>query len=140
MRGTLISAALVFSSLAFGQTPTIRTSNGIQNGASFQNGEPIAAGSLVSIFGSALASRVAQADSVPLATSLGGVSVNFITPAGTFPGRLLYVQNDDPSKQQTSQINVQVPWEAIPAGTSATINVVVIKDGVSSAPAPVMIG
>lgn len=110
------------------------------NGASFERGQQITAGSLVTIFGSALASRVAQADSIPLATALGGVSVNFVTASGTFPGHLLYVQNDDPSKQQTSQINVQVPWEAVPAGTTATVNVVVVRDGVSSPPTPVTIG
>ena len=139
MRGTLIGAALVFCAVASAQTPQI-ASGGIVNGASFEKGQPISAGSLITIFGTALASRVAQADSIPLATALGGVSVNFVTANGTFPGRILYVQNDDASKGQQSQINLQIPWEAVPAGTSATVNVVVVKDGVSSAPSPVTVG
>jgi uncharacterized protein (TIGR03437 family) len=139
MRGFLIAATLAFCTIAVAQTPVI-SSGGIVNGASFERGQPVTAGSLITIFGTALASRVAQADSIPLATALGGVSVNFVTPSGTFPGRMLYVQNDDPSRQVTSQINLQVPWEAVPAGTTATVNVVVVRDGVSSAPTPVTIG
>src|SRR3954465_14938162 len=139
MQRGLAAASLAFCALAFGQAPTIST-NGIVNGASFDRGQPLAAGSLITIFGTGLASRVAQADSIPLATALGGVSVNFVTASGTFPGRMLYVQNDDPSKQQTSQLNLQVPWEVIPPGTSSMVNVVVIRDGVSSVPTPVMIG
>jgi len=53
---------------------------------------------------------------------------------------LLYVQNDDPSKGITSQINLQVPWDVIPAGTTGNVNVVVTSNGVSSAPTPVTVG
>src|SRR5437763_1646812 len=110
MRGALVISSLAFAAIALAQAPVI-SSGGIVNGASFERGQPITAGSLITIFGTGLASRVAQADSIPLATALGGVSVNFVTASGTFPGRMLYVQNDDPSKQQASQINLQVPWE-----------------------------
>ncbi len=134
-----VAAALIFTLVASAQTPAIST-GGILNGASFATGQPITPGSLISIFGTSLASAVAQADSIPLATALGNVTVNFVTPAGTFPGRLLYVQNDDPSKGITSQINLQVPWDVIPAGTTANVNVVVTSNGVSSAPTPVSVG
>jgi uncharacterized protein (TIGR03437 family) len=134
-----ITAIAVFTLAVSAQTPTI-TSGGIVNGANFAANQPITPGSLITIFGTALASRVAQADSIPLATALGNVSVNFVTASGTFPGRILYVQNDDSSKGVASQINLQVPWDVIPAGTTATVNVVVSSNGVSSAPTPVMVG
>src|SRR3954452_22959107 len=102
MRRALVVSGLACCALAFGQAPAI-SAGGILNGASFERGQPIAAGSLITIFGTGLASRVAQADSIPLATALGGVSVNFVTASGTFPGRILYVQNDDASKGQQSQ-------------------------------------
>src|SRR3954451_4046039 len=134
-----IAAALSLTLAAAAQTPTI-SAGGILNGASFATGQPITPGSLISIFGSSLATAVAQADSIPLTAALGKVSVNFVTSAGTFQGRLLYVQNDDPSKGITSQINLQVPWDVIPAGTTANVNVVVTSNGVSSAPTSVSVG
>ncbi|HYZ85986.1 MAG TPA: hypothetical protein VE621_16365 [Bryobacteraceae bacterium] len=139
MKSSLFAIVLISCIAASAQTPAI-SPGGIVNGASFVQGEPIAAGSLITIFGTALASVVAQADTIPLATTLGNVSVNFVTPSGTIPAPLLFVQNDDPSKQITSQINLQVPWNAIPPGTTGTVNVVVTRGGVSSAPTPVTIG
>jgi len=65
------------------QTPVV-VDGGVLNGASFAKqanglGAPVAMGSLVSIFGTNLATTLAVADSVPFSTSLGGVSVKFGT-------------------------------------------------------------
>lgn len=136
-----IHAVLLFplaASLALGQTPAIST-GGILNGASFQKGLAITPGSLISIFGTGLASKTAQADSIPLSTSLGGVTVQFVNGTTTVQAPMLYAQPDDPAKNVTSQLNVQVPWEIVPAGTSATVNVVVTRDGVASQPASVQV-
>ncbi|HLJ14499.1 MAG TPA: hypothetical protein VKV15_08395 [Bryobacteraceae bacterium] len=126
------------ASLAVAQTPTI-VSGGIVNGASFQKGLAITPGSLISIFGTSLASKTAQADSIPLSTSLGGVTVQFVNGSNTVNAPMLYAQPDDPSKNVTSQINLQVPWEIVPSGTSATVNVVVTNNGVASQPTPVSV-
>jgi len=119
------------------QNPAI---SAVVNGASFDKNAPIAAGSLISIFGTALASQTASADSIPLSETLGGVQVNFVSGSGSVHAHLLYVQPDDASKGVATQVNAQVPWQAVPAGTSATVNVVVVKDGVASAPMAVTVG
>ncbi len=85
---------------------------GILNAASFVATEPIAAGSLVSIFGSELAAGLLQADSIPLSTTMGNVSVTF----NEIPAPLLFVSQ--------GQINAQVPWEV--QGTGARV---VVKRG-----------
>ncbi|HXF27610.1 MAG TPA: hypothetical protein VN610_10060 [Bryobacteraceae bacterium] len=126
----LVLSAVISAGLAMGQAPAI-ASGGVVNGASFEKGQPIAPGSLFSIFGTQLASKTAQADSIPLSTSLGGVSVQFVSGSTTFNAPLLFVQPG-----AASQINAQVPWEL----ASGTVNVVVTRDGVASAPAPVTIG
>jgi uncharacterized protein (TIGR03437 family) len=118
--------------------PTI-AAGGILNGASFQKGQAITPGSLISIFGTALASGTAQADSIPLSSSLGGVSVQFVNGAATANAPMLFVQPDNAASNVASQINLQVPWNIVPAGTSATVNVVVTNNGVSSAPTPVTV-
>jgi uncharacterized protein (TIGR03437 family) len=113
------------------QTPAV-PANGLVNGASFQVGAPVAAGSLVSIFGTDLSSSIASADTVPLSTNLGNATVTFQTPSASFTAPLLYTQG--------SQINAQVPWELAPgAGTLDTVNVVVVNNGISSPPTPVTI-
>ncbi len=79
------------------------------NGASFTTGEPLAGGSLVSIFGADFAMSSAGAPAIPLKSDLGGVSVTI----GGFPAPLLFVGS--------TQINLQVPWEV----TGSTADVVV---------------
>lgn len=119
------------------QTPTI-SNGGVVNGASFQGGVPITPGSLITIFGTQLASKTAQADTIPLSTSLGGVTVQFVDSSNnTTTAPLLYVQPDNASTGAGSQINAQLPWSV---ATSGTVNVIVSHDGVSSAPTPVTIG
>lgn len=102
------------------QTPSI-VEGGVLNAASFEKGEPVSAGALVSIFGSNLAAGLAQADSVPLSTSLANVSVTF----NGVPAPLQFVSSD--------QMNAQVPWDVLPAGiNSGVADVVVTRNGVRS--------
>jgi uncharacterized protein (TIGR03437 family) len=138
MRGLRIFAlATVISTCAIAQIPVIRTDGGIVNGASFDPSEPITPGSLITIFGSELASQVAQADSIPLATELGGVRVNFVTPTGTIAAPMLFTLNDTPGRP--SQLNIQVPWDLVPAG-NGTVDVVVVRNGQSSAAGHATVG
>lgn len=90
------------------------TPNGVSNAA---NGlSTVSPGSLVSIYGTNLASGLAQADSIPLSTTLGNVSVTFNGVAAP----LLFVS--------TGQINAQLPWNVLSSGTTGTASVVVTKD------------
>ncbi len=112
---------------------------GVLNGASFAKnasgqGTPVAPGSLVSIFGPGLGTTQADADTIPFSTSLGGVSV-------TFNGVAAAMRDVIPAGQQ---LNVQVPFEVLPAGvTSGTVNVVVTvgtgPGATNTAPQPVSI-
>jgi uncharacterized protein (TIGR03437 family) len=95
------------------------SAGGVLNGASFATGQPVAPGSLVSIFGTSLASTSSAATSVPLSTSLGGVSVTFNNIAAP----LNYVSG--------GQINAQLPFELTGASTA---QVVVTNNGQASAP------
>ncbi len=130
MRIYIVLMFLTVTGLAFAQ-PSV-SSGGIVNGASFVNGIPVAQGSLISIFGSQLAAGVAAADTIPLTTTLGGVTVKFVNGSTSIDAPLLYVQQD--------QINAQVPWNLLPGESSATLNVIVSNNGVSSAPQPVKVG
>lgn len=123
MRGVLVACLLLAGGSAVpGQTPVV-TDGGVVNAASFANGQGVTPGSLVSIFGSELAGSLVQADSIPLATQLGNVSVTF----NNIPAPLLFVSG--------GQINAQLPWDALPAGTtSGAVNVVVTRGGTPSQP------
>ncbi len=94
------------------------TAGGVLNGASFATGQPVAPGSLVSIFGTNLASTSSAATSVPLSTLLGGVTVTFNNIAAP----LNYVSG--------TQINAQLPFELT---GSSTAQVVVTNNGTASA-------
>jgi uncharacterized protein (TIGR03437 family) len=106
----------------FAQMPVI-PAGGTVNGASFAQGQPIAPGSLASIFGTQLASSTAFADSVPLSTTLSDASVTF----NGIPSPLYFASS--------GQINAQVPYGI----TSGSANVVVTRGGVASQPQPVVI-
>ena len=99
-------------------------SGGVLNGASFATGQPVAPGSLVSIFGTSLASTSSAATTVPLSTSLGGVSVTFNNIAAP----LNYVSG--------GQINAQLPFELTGASTA---QVVVMNGSSQSAPQTVQV-
>jgi minor extracellular serine protease Vpr len=140
MRTCTFSFLAFAAALASAQStnPVINSTGGIVNAADYQN--PIAPGSLFSIFGSRLSSQTASALTIPLSTSLGGVTVQFVSGSTTINAPMLYVQPDG-STPGSSQINAQVPWElAAPGAANTTVNVVVSHDGVSSAPTPVTIG
>jgi len=121
MRALSISILAIFSlSLAaYAQSSPSVASGGVLNGASFATGQPVAPGSLVSIFGTNLASTSSAATTVPLSTSLGGVKVTFNNIAAP----LNYVSG--------GQINAQMPFELT---GSSTAQVVVTNNGTASAP------
>jgi uncharacterized protein (TIGR03437 family) len=110
----------------FGQAPSINPA-GVVDAASFAPGRPVSAGNVVAIFGSNLATQIATADTVPWSFTLSNVSV-------TFNGITAPLQFVAPG-----QINAQIPWEVLPAGTSGTVNAVVTSQGVPSAPQPVVV-
>jgi uncharacterized protein (TIGR03437 family) len=133
MRATYLFSLVFAAALASAQ-PTIAP-GGIANGASFQ-AIPLAPGALFSIFGSGLASQTATASSVPFSSSLGGVTVHFVNGTTAVDAPLSYVQ---PGTGTTSQVNAQVPWELVPPGTSATVTMTVLNNGVASSPAQVSV-
>jgi uncharacterized protein (TIGR03437 family) len=109
--------------------PPVIYAGGIVNAASNAAGQPIAAGSLVSIYGANLATGTTQAGSIPLPTSLDNVSVAF----NNVPAPLVFVA--------PGQINAQVPWNVLPGGAqSGNVLVVVTRGGVASSPATVSVG
>ena len=110
------------------QTPAV-TEGGVINAASFATNQAVTPGSLVSIFGSELAGSLVQADTIPLTAQLSNVSVTF----NNVPAPLLFVSG--------GQINAQLPWNVLPAGTTVgTASVVVTRGGVASAPKTVQVG
>src|ERR1700682_4204556 len=130
MRRLYLAVILLFGAgWLSAQTPSF-SSDGVVNAAS--NAKPITPGSLITIFGSQLASRTAQADTTPLSTSLGGVTVTFVSDSKTITPPLTFVN--------ATQINAQVPWDLVPNGSTATVNVTVNRDGVDSASTPVAVG
>ena len=104
---------------------------GIVNAASFAiangAGSPVAPGSLVAIFTSALMTTAANFTTATLPPALSGVGVTFnnipapmvqVVPGGAFPF-----------------VSAQVPFEVLAAGqTSATVPVVITVNGIPSAP------
>ncbi len=79
--------------------------NGVVNAASFEIGNGLAPGSLISIFGTALSEATRFVSTAYLPLSMSGVSVSFDVPERgiSVPGRLHYVG--------PTQINLQIPWE-----------------------------
>ncbi|MGB7759844.1 MAG: family 20 glycosylhydrolase [Bryobacteraceae bacterium] len=79
-------------------TPAI-TPGGIVNAASYAAGAAVSPGSIVSVFGSFPLYAPAQASTLPLPSSLVGVSVS----AGGFQAPLFFAAG--------AQANIQIPWE-----------------------------
>jgi uncharacterized protein (TIGR03437 family) len=127
---SLLLVTLAGAVIASAQTPTV-VSGGVINGASFAKGQPISPGGLVSIFGTGLVSKLAEADTIPLSSSLGGVSVTF----ADLPEAPLLAVIPGVAGQSDDQINVQVPWE-IGSGTGV-VNVMVTTSNGTSAPVAV---
>ncbi|HXM45010.1 MAG TPA: IPT/TIG domain-containing protein [Bryobacteraceae bacterium] len=111
----LCSLLLVQVVSATAQAPMVEP-GGVVDAASFKG--PVAPGSLVSIFGSNLASGNASAGVIPLPFTLGGVSVSFNGIAAP----LLYVS--------PRQINAQLPWEISATGAVS----VVVSNGTAASP------
>jgi uncharacterized protein (TIGR03437 family) len=126
---SLLLIALVGASLCSAQTPVV-PDGGVVNGASFAQKQPVSPGSLISIFGTGLVSKLASADTIPLSTSLSGVTVTF---ADLPPAPLLGVIHGAPSAGD--QINAQVPWD-IGSGTGV-VNVMVTTPNGTSVPVAV---
>jgi uncharacterized protein (TIGR03437 family) len=97
--------------------------NGIVNGASFAAGQPVAAGSLISIFGDFLNEFPGLAGRLPLPIAFKHVSVSFDFPEEgiSVPAAVSYAS--------PQQLNVQVPWEV--AGLNFALVKVRIEDSVS---------
>jgi uncharacterized protein (TIGR03437 family) len=114
---------VLFVAVASAQTPAIRSELGVINAAGFGKTDKVAAGSLFSIYGTNLSGTLAQTDSTTLSTSMADVdSVTFTSGTTVVKAPLRFVFG--------TQINAQVPW-GLPPGT---VNVVVTRSGVSSAP------
>ena len=113
-----------------GSAPPSINPGGVVDAASYA--APVAPGSLVAIFTSALSAQAASFSTATLPPSLGGVSVTFngitapmvqVVPTGAYPF-----------------VSAQVPFEALAAGqTAATVPTVIIVNGVPSAPVPTQI-
>jgi uncharacterized protein (TIGR03437 family) len=126
----LLLAVVVGAAVCSAQTPTV-VNGGVVNGASFAKGQPVAPGSLVSIFGTGLVSKLATADTIPLSNKLSGVTVTF---SDLPPAPLLAVVPGVPG-QSDDQINAQVPWE-IGSGTGV-VNIMVTTPNGTSTPVAV---
>jgi uncharacterized protein (TIGR03437 family) len=115
---------LTLGSVASSQTPVVGP-GGIENAAGLGNTTTIAPGSLISIFGTNLASGLSIASSATLSTALGDVDSVMINGMAA---PLQFVAG--------GQINAQAPWELGPGQAT----VVVTRAGVASAPVAVTVG
>lgn len=121
-----LGIAGLFTTLTWAQSspPAIAT-GGILNAADY--GSAVAPGTMVSIFGSALAPRTSAASSVPLPNTLEGVTVEAVTGTAANALPLFFVS--------AGQINAQLPYSIsgatldlrvrTAAGTSATQRITV---------------
>ncbi|MEI9811460.1 MAG: IPT/TIG domain-containing protein [Acidobacteriota bacterium] len=129
MNRLLLSSAIFMAALstAFAQ-PTV-SAGGTLDGAGFYVGQPVAPGSMVSIFGSGLAASLQSADTVPWSTTLDKTSVTFNGIAAP----LYFVS--------PGQINAQLPWNVLASGLAdGNANIVVTMNGTASPPQVVPIG
>jgi len=131
MKSVVLTTAFVLAGTfaALCQTPPPVVNGGISNTAGGTSAAGVAPGSLVTIFGSNLASAMASSATVPLSTSLSGVSVTF----NNTPAPVQFISG--------SQINVEVPWglATSDSGSGPAQVVVTRDDGTVSAPATVSI-
>ena len=105
IRLALALASLLCSSVLLAQNIT-----GIANPAAVAQGNLVAPGSLVSIFGGSLAGSLASADSVALSTSLGDVTAVNINGLAA---PVVMVSD--------GQITAQVPWEVVAGPSTVTV-------------------
>jgi uncharacterized protein (TIGR03437 family) len=121
LRSGLVITVLTLGgvSLVNAQAPAIDPVKKVENGASFIQGQGIAPGSFISIFGTNFGSGLTLFNTVPLSNTLAGASVT----VNNIPAPMIGVT--------ATQINAQMPWE-IPA--TGTAQVVVTTAAGSSAP------
>lgn len=132
MRLSWVMVFCLLAATAAAQTPAV-FDGGVVNAASFEAGQAVTPGSIVAIFGSQLASQLAQASSIPLSNSLDNVSVTF----NNIPAPLFAVIPDNlPGGSNPAQINAQLPWEV----QQGVAKVVVTRNGVQSQPVDVQVG
>lgn len=124
MRSAFLGAVLAVGGvvLVHAQAPVIDPAKKVENGASFIQGQPIAPGSFVAVFGSNFGSGLTLFSTVPLSNSLAGASVTF----NGIPAPMVGVTS--------GQINAQAPWE-LP--TTGNAQVVVTTSAGPSAPVSV---
>ena len=113
----LSSADFTIEAVPSGPTQPQLTGAGVVNGASFKT-NAVAPGTIISLFGTNLATSTLSSLILPLPTQLGGTSVTF----DSFLAPLLFVS--------PQQINLQVPYEI----TGSTVTIVVNVSGQSSRP------
>ena len=114
---------LIGAAAAFGQAPVIDSTRKAENGASFVQGQPVAPGSLITIFGNNFTSAFAQFDTVPLSNSLSNVSVT----VNNLPAPMInIVPKSFNAALQSDQLSVQLPWGALPAGAATGTGTVVV--------------
>jgi uncharacterized protein (TIGR03437 family) len=102
----------LLAACSWGQTsPPVIAAGGILNAADY--GTALAPGAMVSIFGTNLAPRIAAAASVPLPTTLEGVSVEAVSASSVNQLPLYFVSS--------GQINAQLPYSVV--GTTLEIRV-----------------
>lgn len=121
MRSAWVFAVLALAevSVAHAQAPVIDPVKGVQNAASFVQGQGIAPGSFIAVFGSNFGSGLTLFNTVPLSTSLAGASVT----VNNIPAPMIGVT--------AGQINAQMPWGVPTSGTAQVV--VKTAGGTSSA-------
>jgi mannan endo-1,4-beta-mannosidase len=100
--------------LANANSPSVA---GALNGEGFVRGAPLPEGGIASLFGSNLAAAPAYASDIPLPDSLEDVSVT----VNGIPAPLFYIS--------PLQLNVQIPWNALPSGVATGTGNIVVTAG-----------
>jgi uncharacterized protein (TIGR03437 family) len=90
-----------------GYPPPSINVGGVVNSASYTAGDPVAPGSIASVFGSFPLSSSITAPGAPLPTNLAGVSFKF----GSVPAPLFFISS--------GQAGIQVPWELAGQSTAS---------------------
>ncbi len=105
---------------AGGAAPTIDASLSVQNQTAAPNakGQPVAAGSLVALYGTNFATATAGADTIPLSTKLADVSVSFNGIAAPMVGIAPKLSING---QTVDQINAIVPWGVQPGNAQVVV-------------------
>jgi uncharacterized protein (TIGR03437 family) len=137
MRKQILAAALC-AAAAWAQ-PVLRTTNPVVNGASYVNA--IAPGSVFVVFGTNLAGdAVVQNQSLPVKTSLGGVSIRFTPASGgnSIDALMIYTTKNQvagllPSSAAPGSYNVTLTYNGQTTAAPGKATVVATNYGIVSA-------